>query len=87
MQALIGFTRLKPIDSADEPSAQGVIVPVKEPDTNWYPAYDVRGEGIFIEFDNYLIDKWRSENKDLAYRVELLNENYNKSFIGQNHPR
>ncbi len=87
VQALIGFTRLRPIDSSDEPEAQGVIVPVKEPTTNWYPAYDVRGEGIFIEFDSSAIDKWRNQNRALAERIELLNENYKKSFIGQNHPR
>ncbi|MBQ8302450.1 MAG: DUF1998 domain-containing protein [Clostridia bacterium] len=87
VQALIGFTRLKPVDSSDEPGSQGVIVPVKEPSTNWYPAYDVRGEGIFIEFDNTAIDNWRSENTALAERVAILNDNYKKSFIGQNHPR
>ena len=87
VQALIGFTRLKPVDSSDELGAQGVIVPVKEPSTNWYPAYDVRGEGIFIEFDCSAIDQWRNENEILAERVDLLNENYKKSFIGENHPR
>ena len=87
VQALIGFTRLKPVDSSDEPGAQGVIVPVKEPKTNWYPAYDVRGEGIFIEFDSSVINAWRNENENLAERVITLNENYKKSFIGQNHPR
>lgn len=87
VQALIGFTRLKPVDSADEPGSQGVIVPVKEPTTNWYPAYDVRGEGIFIEFDNNAINQWRNENRALADRVSCLNDNYKKSFIGQNHPR
>lgn len=87
VQALVGFTRLKPVDSTDAPGSQAVIVPVKEPDTKWYPAYDVRGEGIFIEFDSYSINNWRSENQFLAERVALLNDNYKKSFIGENHPR
>lgn len=87
VQALIGFTRLKPIDSSDEPSAQGILVPVKESNTNWYPAYDVRGEGVFIEFDNSAINAWRNNNEKLAERVAILNDNYKKSFIGQNHPR
>lgn len=87
VQALIGFTRLKPVDASDDPGSQGVIVPVKEPSTNWYPAYDVRGEGIFIEFDGVAINEWRSDNVKLAERVSILNENYRKSFIGQNHPR
>lgn len=87
VQALIGFTRLKPVDSTDVPGSQAVIVPVKEPDTKWYPAYDVRGEGIFIEFDSSVIDSWRTENQALAERVAILNDNYKKSFIGENHPR
>lgn len=87
VQALIGFTRLKPVDISDEPEAQSSIVPIKEPDTNWYPAYDVRGEGIFIEFDNAAIDSWRSNNQALKDRVKILNDNYKKSFIGSNRPR
>lgn len=87
VQALIGFTRLKPVDSSDEPGSQGVIVPVKEPSTNWYPAYDVRGEGVFIEFDSGAIDEWRSGNAKLAERIAVINENYRKSFVGKNHPR
>lgn len=87
VQALIGFTRLKPVDSTDAPGSQAVIVPVKEPDTKWYPAYDVRGEGIFIEFDSSAIDSWLNENQALAERVAILNDNYKKSFIGENHPR
>lgn len=87
VQALVGFTRLKPVDSTDAPGSQAVVVPVKEPDTKWYPAYDVRGEGIFIEFDSSSINNWRSENQFLAERVALLNDNYKKSFIGENHPR
>lgn len=87
VQALIGFTRLKPVDSTDAPGSQAAIVSVKEPDTKWYPAYDVRGEGIFIEFDSSAIDSWRTENQALAERVAILNDNYKKSFIGENHPR
>lgn len=87
VQALVGFTRLKPVDSTDAPGSQAVIVPVKEPDTKWYPAYDVRGEGIFIEFDSSSINNWRSENQFLTERVAILNDNYKKSFIGENHPR
>lgn len=87
VQALVGFTRLKPVDSTDAPGSQAVVVPVKEPDTKWYPAYDVRGEGIFIEFDSSSINNWRSENQFLAERVALLNDNYKKSFVGENHPR
>ena len=63
------------------------IVPVKQQDTNWYPAYEVRGEGIFIEFDESAISKWQDNNPEIQHRVDVLNENYRKSFIGQSRPR
>lgn len=89
VQALIGFSRIKPADRSESHGDQGevVVVPIKKQNTNWYPAYEVRGEGIFIEFDSAAIDKWRSENRVLKRRVDILNENYSKSFLGANNPR
>lgn len=87
VQALIGFSRIKPADRSEPIEKQGDVVSVKEPGTNWYPAYEVRGEGIFIEFDTDAIDKWRNENTALKHRVSILNDNYAKSFIGSNNPR
>ena len=59
------------------------IIPIKQPNTNWYPAYEVRGEGIFIEFDENAILEWQKNNPEIQHRVDVLNENYRKSFIGQ----
>ena len=87
VQALIGFSRLKPADKSEPYEQQGRIVSIKEHETNWYPAYEVRGEGIFIEFDSAAINHWRNENEHLQYRIGLLNDNYKKSFVGQNNPR
>lgn len=87
VQALIGFTRLKPVDNSDVSESQGIVVSVKDAATNWYPASEVRGEGIFLEFDEEVLNQWRTGNSDLAERVSILNENYKKSFIGENHPR
>ena len=63
------------------------VVPVKQQDTNWYPAYEVRGEGIFIEFAENAIFEWQKNNPEIQHRVDVLNENYRKSFIGQSKPR
>lgn len=60
---------------------------MKKQDTNWYPAYEVRGEGIFIEFDENAIFEWQKNNPEIQSRVDVLNENYRKSFIGQSKPR
>lgn len=46
VNALIGFSRLNPIMNKEDKG----FVSIKEPRTRWYPAYEVRGEGIFIEF-------------------------------------
>lgn len=63
------------------------FVNVKASETNWYPAYEVRGEGIFIEFKNAEIDAWIRNNPKVLERSRLINANYATSFICQNHPR
>lgn len=87
VQALIGFSRIKPADHSELPEHQVNVVSVKDNNTDWYPGYEVRGEGIFIEFDSEAINKWRTENEDIQHRVNILNDNYRKSFIGKNSPR
>lgn len=86
VQALIGFSRLKPIETEMGEINTDHIVTVKQPETNWYPAYEVRGEGIFIEFDENEIFEWQ-QKKEIVQRVNVLNENYQKSFIGQSRPK
>ena len=83
VNALVGFSRIQPEMSATDNG----FVDVKEPDTNWYPAYEVRGEGIFIEFNQDEIDAWIKENPQISKRAALLNAHYAASFIGKNHPR
>ena len=85
--ALIGFTRINPQESGFNADKSGSFVPIKEADTKWYPAYQVYGEGIFIEFDDQAIKAWKSSNPEIQQRVALLNENHAKSFFGQRHPR
>ena len=83
VQALVGFSRLEPVDSdiiADNSKISAVNI--KEDDTRWYPGYEVRGEGIFIEFDEDAINEWRNNNEKLFNRVKLLNDNYRKSYYG-----
>lgn len=87
VQALLGFSRLEPIgeDEAGEDKIRRISI--KEPDTNWYPGYDVRGEGIFIEFDEDEINKWRTNNPYVELRVAQINENYKKSYYGSKRER
>lgn len=87
VQALVGFSRLKPVETNMGENSSEYVVPVKQQDTNWYPAYEVRGEGIFIEFDENAISEWQKSNPEVQHRVDVLNENYRKSFIGQSRPK
>ena len=86
VQALIGFSRIKPADPSESPDKQSNLVCVKEPKTDWYPAYQVRGEGIFIEFDNDAVRRW-AENEYLTKRIDIINDNYKHSFMADNRPR
>ena len=87
VQALIGFSRIDPVDSSAMRNGSLNFVSVKDSETRWYPGYNVYGEGIFIEFDEEAIDKWRNGNKWLMERVELINKNYANSFFGSQRPR
>ena len=83
VNALIGFSRINPVIGKNDAG----FVHIKETETRWYPAYEVRGEGIFIEFNQADIDAWISANPHVAERTKIINDNYAVSFIGQNHPR
>ena len=80
VNALIGFSRLHPVT---KPSDKG-FVPVKKPHTNWYPAYEVRGEGIFIELCYDDIARWLDKyQKELFTRINMLYASCQNSLIGE----
>lgn len=83
VNALIGFSRINPVIGKDDAG----FVHIKESKTRWYPAYEVRGEGIFIEFEHDEIDEWILNNLSVTERVKRINDNYATSFIGKHHPR
>lgn len=83
VNALIGFSRLNPASNVGDKG----FVSIKEPKTRWYPAYEVRGEGIFIEFNQEDINLWIADHSSILERVHIIDENYHKSFIGKNHPK
>ena len=78
VHALLGFSRIQPVTS---PAAPG-FVSVKQPQTNWYPAYEVRGEGIFIELAADAVNHWLQDYKEQLYhRVEILRANAEDSLL------
>ncbi|SCW34127.1 protein of unknown function [Eubacterium ruminantium] len=83
VRALIGFSRINPVVNMEDEG----FVSVKEDSTPFYPANEVRGEGIFIEFDFNDISDWISDNPEVIERTNQLNSNYAASYFGSKHPR
>jgi hypothetical protein len=54
VRALRGFTRVNPFTAAGAES----IAPLSKTPLPWLPAIEVRGEGIFIDFDSASIKAW-----------------------------
>lgn len=88
VRALVGFTRLEP------PSSGELGVPtndsmrfqcVKKKETRWYPGYEVRGEGIFIQFDNDVITSWMEQNVYVKKQVDKLLSNASMNPIVKTH--
>ena len=70
-RALVGFSRNMPRGEREDglqPLSLGA-------DIDWLPAIEVRGEGIFIEFDADAIAKWKGANID--WHVARLISRYN----------
>lgn len=87
VQVMLGFSRTAPFPASMIANGSSKFVSVKEKNTDWYPGYNVYGEGIFLEFDEDAINLWRDRNGALEKRVRVLQENYNNSYLGGQHPR
>lgn len=79
-----GFTRLNPVEKTEKGTNisedENNIVSIKSKKMNWYPAYQVYGEGIFIELDQDMIDEWILNNPAIIKRTEMINTNYSESY-------
>jgi hypothetical protein len=71
--ALIGFSRLVPQSHSFIESSK--LLSLNHLD--WTPAIQVTGEGMFLEFNNETIKKWR-ENDFVSSREQKLNESFKK---------
>jgi hypothetical protein len=60
VRALVGFTRIdSPGELAESEDEEiEVIVPISRKKPTWIPAIEVRGEGIFLEFNEQELLKW-----------------------------
>lgn len=85
VRALTGFSRINGpdnniMDSDDEEESSSKKYKLIKPlsDRNWYPAIEVNGEGIFIELDERLIEKWIEENPEITERINNIDKKYYK---------
>lgn len=87
VRALIGFTRLRPFEAdleyaGDEENTKAselVSLTDREGHTsNWKPAIEVRGEGIFLTLDNAKLESW-AKSKPVKERESKINKNYERS--------
>lgn len=71
--AQVGFTRFEAAgtDIQGELDMDVKRAPLAK-DSDWLPAIENRGEGIFIQFNAETVDEWLSNSKVVARSVELL---------------
>lgn len=72
--AMVGFTRLTAPTGYNDPN----LVPISKSSKEWYPGIEQRGEGIFIKFNQTILDKWMSK---YGSRYEFMGERLKESFF------
>lgn len=90
VRVLTGFSRINAPDfnimEVEEGESEGntvIVRPLK--DKNWYPALEVRGEGIFIKLNEELIDNWINSCEEINNRAYSINSRYNKILEKRRH--
>lgn len=82
-RALVGFSRIFPEDGKNLKEKRSQLA-VRNT-LNWLPAIIVRGEGVFLEFNNDLLGIWE-KNKEVKNRSEILINNYNLARVAYELP-
>ena len=72
VNALIGFTRVEPPDEGREGGQPPPRAPLSRSQPQWVPANEVRGEGIFLQFDPTKLEEWLSRNSVKGREKELI---------------
>ncbi|GJL75948.1 MAG: hypothetical protein NMNS02_20540 [Nitrosomonas sp.] len=82
-RALGGFTRLIPPGERDDAGDTDRSQDIKISDEiRWLPAVIVRGEGIFLEFKEEMLNKW-TKSSGAEERIQALLRKFNQSRIGR----
>jgi hypothetical protein len=74
VRALVGFTRINPPDPTSRLDI--TLVPISRVRKDWHPAVEIRGEGIYIEFKETMIQTWIKNKKIIPDRAGKLYQSY-----------
>lgn len=60
VNALLGFTRVEAPEESSNPDEQPPMAPLSQSRPEWVPANQVHGEGIFLRFDETVVEEWET---------------------------
>jgi len=72
VNALVGFTRVEPPEEARDGGDPPQRAPLSNGTPEWVPATEVRGEGIFLKFDQTRLAEWMSRPAVKGREKQLL---------------
>ena len=78
-RAFVGFSRVEP---KEMPISERKKM-VRLGDDNWLPAIQVKGEGIFFEFNKDALEEW-AKRPAVLRRIKSLQDSYKNSKFGAN---
>lgn len=80
VRVLCGFTRItpasRPVEKIRDALNKRQISPLSEERLPWLPGIEIRGEGIFIRFNQSIIQEWINNTPEVVERVENINKVY-----------
>jgi hypothetical protein len=75
VRALVGFTRIDAAGAGTGDDLRPDIAPIYRNRPDWLPAVEVRGEGIFIEFDEKAVSQWEAR-PEVRARAEAMADKF-----------
>lgn len=75
VNALLGFTRVEAPEEGGDENHRPQMANLSMAKTDWVPASQVHGEGIFIQFDEETLLSW-AENTEVAVINKMLQEGH-----------
>jgi hypothetical protein len=60
VNALIGYTRIEAQEETNDPDERPPLAALSSRKSEWIPAVEVHGEGIFIQFNEVAISEWEN---------------------------